>query len=101
MAGPGLATISEGLWLALCCSIEVMGWGWLLQVRGLELFQGWPLGVRVRACQAKAGVARHGQAGSSMGIHGQAWPGPNFQDLATLLEALEVPLARPDHAWTA
>ena len=60
------------MWLALCFPINVKDWGWPLEVRRLELFQGWPLGVRVRACQAKAGAARHGQAGSSMGIHGQA-----------------------------
>ena len=88
MAGPGLATTSEGLWLALCCPIEVMGCGWPLEVRGLGLFQGWPIGVRVRAGQAKAGVARHGQAGPSMARQDQALASMGRHDQGQIFKIL-------------
>ena len=75
MAATRLATTSEGLWLALCCPIEVRVWGWPLEVRWLGLFQGWPRGVRGSAGQAKAGVARQDQAWPGRTRHGHPWAG--------------------------
>lgn len=65
MAGPVLSNRSEGLGLA--AGSEGVG---LFEKKN----QGWPLGVRVKAGQAKAGGARHGQTGPSMARHVRGQP---------------------------